>query len=396
MANFGKKATQQGGGSTGGNGGGFDAAAWNEWNKYINEEVIDGEWVKQPNGKFKKEATVIGVLNYIQFLGSQPQADAAMLSKEEKPAEGEEFSAEELAVMKKNPTNYYAWVDDYKDGKKTTVRKKFWPKNPEEELIFAVDFPTLEVDYAKHPMAAEGAAEDKKAYRIDYNGKDFKDKTQLGRHITNEVHWKSKKFGDKDVKYKIATAAGIIDEYMKDDHDISHLVQATCNWTVQVTKTVMEKEGKEVVFYNQKILNPTAILDIKERSGVYSKEEQLADLPEVPPFCGIMMNDGDYPKENLTQVREMWWNIAKQATTFDRNEGTDRDGEWICGEGWEGSDLEKAYKKLGLNKESDKKAQQQASKPVQKAASSAPKEEPKQQVPSYKEEPMDFDEDIPF
>ncbi|CAH9012965.1 conserved hypothetical protein [Vibrio phage 249E41-1] len=401
---FGKKAVQQGGntGSTKG-GGNFDATAWNEWNSYINEEVLDGSWVKQPNGKFKKEIEAIGVLNFIMDIGTQSQGDASMESKLAKPEENEEYSAEELAEMEKYPSNYFKWVDDYRDGKKLKVRKKFWPQQPEAELIFAVDFPALQADYSKHPMADEGASEDLKAYRIDYNGKDFKDKTQLGRHITNEVHWKTKKFNDKDVKYKIASAGGFIDEYMNDGHDLAHLVQAKTNWTIVVTKTVKTTDdGKEIVYYNQSIKDPAPIVDIKERSGVYTAEEQIKDLPAHPEFCGILLNGGEYTKEQLTEVRGMWWGIAKQASTFDRNEGTTRDGEWIVGEGWDGSDLEKAYIKFGFNEAvSSQNNTQGVSGSQGDSSNKAPtpqhkapeKQESVKDAPTYNEPPLDFDDD---
>ncbi|CAH9013084.1 conserved hypothetical protein [Vibrio phage 277E43-1] len=400
---FGKKAVQQGGNTGSNNGGGnFDATAWNEWNSYINEEVLDGSWVKQPNGKFKKEIEAIGVLNFIMDIGTQSQGDASMESKLAKPEENEEYSAEELAEMEKYPSNYFKWVDDYRDGKKLKVRKKFWPQQPEAELIFAVDFPTLQADYSKHPMAEEGGTEDLKAYRIDYNGKDFKDKAQLGRHITNEVHWKTKKFNDKDVKYKIASAGGFIDEYMNDGHDLAHLVQAKTNWTIVVTKTVKTMDdGKEIIYYNQSIKDPAPIVDIKERSGVYTAEEQIKDLPAYPEFCGILLNGGEYTKKQLTEVRGMWWGIVKQASTFDRNEGTTRDGEWIVGEGWEGSDLEKAHIKFGFNESGSSQNNTQGGdtkgiqKPVQESKP-AQNEAPQQAQPQYNETPMDFDDDIPF
>ena len=397
---FGKKVVNP---STGNSDSNYDSSQWDAWNQHVYEEVFEGEWNKLPNGKQRKEINAVGVLNFILDVGTQAQGDASMESKLAKPAQGEEYSAEELAEMEKYPTNYFKWVDDYRDGKTVTVRKKFWPKQPESELIFAIDFPAHKADYSKHPMAnGEGES---KAYRIDYNSKDFKDKSQVGKHITNDVHWKTGKFSDKDIKYKIATAAGNVEEYIADSHDLAHLVQATCNWTIVLTKDVREKDGKTYTNYYESIKDPAVITDIKFQGKVFAtKDDQLKLKEEAPEFCGILLNGGDYSKEQLQQVRGMWWNIAKQAKVFDRNEGTDRDGEWIVGEGWEGSDLEKAYKEFGFDTQQSSQASQQGESNKQGNGSSkseapqqkAPeKKEPVKQAPVYNEPPMDmsFDDD---
>lgn len=386
---FGKKAATPVSNGNGGGSGNYDPSQWDAWNAHVYEEVFDGEWTTLSNGKQRKEVVAVGVLNMIFDIGTQAQGDASMESKLAKPEEGEEYSAEELAEMEKYPTNYFKWVDDYRDGKKITVRKKFWPKDPESELIFAIDFPAHKADYSKHPMA-DGVGETK-AYRIDYNGKDFKDRSQLGKHITNTPHWKTKKFSDKDIKYKIATAAGVIDTYMNDGHDLAHLVQATCNWTVVITKEVKERDGKTFTNYYESIKNPSPISDIKFQGKVFAtKEEQLALKDEAPEFCGILMNGGEYSKDQLRQVRGMWWGVAKQAAAWDKGAKLGWDNSVMEGEGWEGSDLEKAYKEFGFDSQGENVPSAPAEKPKQ---TSVKEEKVATPQPTYNEPPLDFDDD---
>lgn len=378
MAGFSKKVKQESGN---GGAGAISGEAWDAWNSYSQWDILDVTPQTLPNGSELKEMQVIGVLNFISELGSQPQDDASMKSTLTLPEEGEDYSQEEIDEMKKYPSNYFKWVDEYKDGKKLNVRKKFWPKNPEEELIFAVDFPELMVDYGKHP-ANDTENVEMKPLRIDYNDHDFKDRTKLGRHITNEVNYKTGKFSDKDIKYKITSACGNLEEYQNDQHDLSHLVQATCYWTVKMTKKVTDKG----TYYNTKIVDPAPIQDIKARGKVVATvAEQLEDAKCDVPFCGILMNEGEYPEENLRQMRKMWIDLAQQATTFDRNVDSNREGEWICGVGYEGSDLQKALEKFTTV--TDKPKSVVPSKPAEK--------EP-EPVPTYNEPPINFDDDIPF
>lgn len=377
---------------TGNGGGNISGEAWDVWNAYLWDK-LDVTPTKNSNGKEIKEYEAVGVLNYIQELGCQPQEDASMKSKVAVPEDGEDNSAEELAVMSERPNNYFKWNEFWKDGKKVTERHVCWPKEPEEELILAVDFGgDLMIDYSLHPAAEEGGAEDLKPFRIDYNGKW---QQAIQRHVTNEVHWKTGKFNEKDIKYKITAACGNIEEYQADGHDLAHLVQATCNWTIVMTKNT--KDGN--TYYNTSIKDPAPVQDIKTRKDVYTAAEQIEDAKIDTPFCGILFHGGEYDEDQLKQMRGMWHNIAKQAIQFDKNEGTTRDGEWLKGMNYEDSDLAKACKKFKIGESTQGGGQAKAQpKPENKAPikKEVKPEKIPEKVETYNEPPLGWDEDIPF
>lgn len=388
---FSKKVqTNQGGSSISGD-------QWNEWNEHL-WKALDVEPFAGAGGKMVKEATEIGVLNFIMELGSQSDQFAKMKSKVAPPKDGEEFSSEELAEMEKRPNNKYFWDSEWRDGVQHKVRKVKWPVDPEEELVLAIDFPMVKIDYSKHP-AANGVGETK-PLRIDYNGRgkgEFKHSFQ--RRVSNEVNWKTGAFGNNDIKYKIAQAVGNLEEYKNDSHDLAHLVQATTNWTIRATRT--EKDGN--VYYDMTIKNPEKIQDIKTRKDTYTVAEQLEDAQCDVPFCGILMDSGDYPEENLTQVRAFWWEKAKQAVTFDKNEGKEGKDPWIKGLGWDGSDLQKAYDSISNDKPSQKPVEQPQGTPSQEgkqtpAQSSKPVEKPAQEPDAMfnSAEEDDWSDDVPF
>ena len=374
-----KVVTNQGGSSA-------SSEEWDTWNE-TQWDLLDVTPQKLANGKEVKEVDVIGIVNFIAELGTLPQEDASMKSDKPHPKEGEENSPEELAVMDERPNNYYSWVDKWSNGTKVQERHVHWPQEPSEELVIAVDFPSIKVNYGAHP--ASDGVEDIKPLRIDFNGKW---KQSFQRTITNEVHWKTNKFGDNDIKYKIASACGNLEEYQNDGHDLAHLVQATCNWTIKMTRNVTDK----ATYYSVEIKDPSAIQDIKERAGTYTKQQQLDNIDCDVEFCGILFNGGEYPIENLQQMREFWWSKAKQSVEFDKNEGTARDGEWLKGCFWDESDLGKAYKALGLGEKTSQnkpKQEQKASNPAPKKPQAKKEESPAKPKEQYNEPAMDFDDD---
>ena len=380
-----KQETTQSTGST-------SSGDWDTYNEAI-WDAFDVDSIIDAKGKEVKSGDVIGVLNYIQELGNQPQAPASMKSNVAAPKEGEDNSPEELARLVDFPNNWFAWEDEWKDGKKTSVRKVLWNQQPQETLVLAVDFPDIKVDYGLHPMA-DGEGSDIKSFRIDYNGKY---KGVFERTVSNEVQWKTGKFGDKDVKYKIATACGILKEYQDDGHDLAHLVQATCNWEVVMTKNV--NDGK--TYYNIKIKNPSAIQDIKTRKETYTIAEQLEDTMKGfdIPFTGILFDaeEDHYSKDQLQGIRGFWLDEAKKAVQIDKNEGTNREGTWLFGVNWVDSGLAKACKKFGIDGNSGTK--------LTTSSSSQSNTTTKTDKPSgsgntpkvVAQEPVDdYEDDIPF
>ena len=316
---------------------------WDTYNKHV-WDAFDVDAIIDAKGREVKSADVIGVVNFIMELGNQPLPPFSMKSNVPVPSDDEEHSAEELARLEKFPNNWYEWVDEYDKGKQVRTRKIFWNQDPQESLVLGVDFPEIKVDHNSHP-ASEEEGENLKPLRIDYNGK-FKNAFE--RQISNEVNWKTGKFGDKDIKYKITTACGTLQDYQDNGHDISYLVQATCNWEVVMTRN--ESDGK--TYYNIKIKNPTAIQDVKTRKEVYTVAEQIEDNKCDVPFTGIFFDtddDSHYSKDQLQQVRSFWWEEAKKAIQIDKNEGSNREGTWLKGVNWADSSLCAAYKKFGFD-----------------------------------------------
>lgn len=379
---FSKKVqTQQGNGAASGDWETYNNAVW---------AAFDVDSSVNAKGKEVKEGDVIGVLNFIQELGNQPLPPASMKSNFPVPAEGEDNSPEELARLVDYPNNWFAWDSEWKDGVKTQVRKVYWNQNPQETLVLAVDFPSIQVDYGLHPASPDGT--DIKPFRIDYNGKY---KGVFERTVTNTPNWKTGKFGDKDVKYKIATACGNLAEYQEDQHDLAHLVQATCNWRVVMDKNT-DANGK--TYFNVKIKEPTAIKDIKTRKDNYTVAEQLEDNKCDVAFCGILFDGSDYAKEDLLQVRDFWWEEAKKAVQFDKNEGTARTGNWFEGMDWKDSGLAKAYALHGFGENTPAQSSSQGNAATQSGGDGGSVPEKKEPAKvELSESGIDFDEDsIPF
>jgi hypothetical protein len=367
---------------------GSGSASSEDWNVY-NEAIwntFDVVPTKDAKGREVKTGNVIGVLNFIMELGNQPLAPASMKSNFPAPSGDDKNSPEELARLVDYPNNWFDWDTEYKNGVATKIRKVYWNQDPQETLVLAVDFPELQMDYSLHP-SSENESADIKPLRIDYNGK-FKG--VMERNVSNEVLWKTGKFGEKDVKYKIATACGILEAYQNDEHDIGHLVQATCNWKVVMTKNV---DG-EKVYYNVKITDPSAIQDIKMRNDVYTVAQQIEDLRGIPEFTGVFFDGDDdhYSAEQLQQVRGFWWDEAKKAIEFDKNKGTAREssGTWLKGMDYANSGLARAAKKFNVGGDAPKAGDD---KPQ-----TTPKNDPvvTPKVTTGTKDEIDFDNDIPF
>ena len=360
---------------------------WDTWNA-LNWDALDCTSTVNSSGKEIKELDVIGTVGFIMELGNQKQADASMTSTLPAPAEGVDNSPEELAKLVDFPNNYFCWKDEYDNGKMKRTRKVCWPLNPEEQLIIAVDFPDLKLDYSLHP-ACTVEGEDIKPMRIDVNGK-FKNSFE--RTISNSPNWKTGLFSPKDLKYKLTSAVGMLSEYQNNGHDLSYLVDLQCNWTVVMTKNV--KDGK--TYYNTKIKNPSPVSDVKTRGSVYTVAEQLEDNKSPVDFCGILFDSTDdhYSKEQLQQVRSFWLQEASKAVEFDKNIGSNREGQWLEGMDYADSGLCKAIKKFGLDS-TDKSPTPSGVKKVETKPAAEPKKIDTASEENTVEED-EFDQDIPF
>ncbi|MCP4985584.1 MAG: hypothetical protein GY928_05775 [Colwellia sp.] len=391
MSGFSKEAVavENNGNGTGGAKVDITNDQWNTWND-VSWSALPFSSTKAPNGSEVKQGKLLGYVNFIMEIGNQ-EREVQLDSNLALPKEGEENSPAELARMESHKGNYFKWVDDYKDGEKTSKRKLCW-KVYEEELVMAVDFPSVKVDYNLHPANTE-EGENIKPLRIDYNGKW---KNAFNRTIVNDTNWKTNQFGDKDIKYKITAANGTLEEYKQSNHAMGYLVQVPCSWTVKMSKKV----NGEAIFYNTEIKDPEAVVDIQERSGVYTAKEQLADTPNTEDFCGILFNgeEDSYSKEQLEQARGFWWSKAMQAVQIDKNEGSNREGNWFKGTNWSDSNLAKACEKFEIKLPQVKGQSQQPQQQAQQTPAEKKVDQPKQEPVQY-QKPAQFDEEedqIPF
>lgn len=323
--------------------------AWgvHQWDALKVSEVNKGD------GKFEKKITVIGTLNFLMELGFQPDNFMQMKSNINAPTGSAVNSPEELERIKSFPSNEFYWDISYKDGKEIKERKVRWPIFPESEIVLAIDFPSIKLNYALHPYSkSEEGVEDINECRIDYNGRW---NGAFNRKINNSVNYKTKRLSDKSIQYQIATACGNLEEYIKDGHQLADLAGVVCNWTIKMTKKI---QGDKVFYSDLEISAPTAVQDIQERSGVFTVAEQLAVNKSEQEVCGIQLNGGSYSVEELKQVRFMWWKKVMKAVMFDKNEGSNRTGEWLEGANWADSDLCKACIELGIELPHSKGEQQ--------------------------------------
>ena len=359
-----------------------DAGKFTTWGEH-QWEALDVTEVNKGGGKFEKKYDFIGTVNFLMELGYQPDNMMVMKSNINAPAEGEDYSPEEIARMKDFPKNEFFWDTEYDaNGKSSSVRKVKWPIFPEEEIVIAVDFPAIKLNYALHPYSnAEEGTEDIKECRIDWNGRW---KGAFNRKINNTPNWKTKRLGDKSVQYKIATACGNLETYINDGHQLADLAGAVCNFTVKMTKKV---DGDKVFYSDMEISNPTPIQDIKGRHP-YTIAEQLEDNKSSNEVCGIQLNGGTYEEDELKQVRFMWWKKVMQATQFDKNEGSNRTGEWLEGANWADSDLAKACAKFKIDLPN-----QGGSQPAQENSAKESTVKPKEDKPAPKKEGS-FDEEV--
>lgn len=416
MATFSMRAKSQGGNSGSGNGGGnFDPEKYNAWNKYQFEDCFKAKEVDRGNGKKRKQKTMVGVVNLIMDLGTPPANPNMWKVKEDHvpPAKGEEYSQYELDFMKANAGTDFVWADDWDaNNKKITVRKQTSPQDPVQEFGFAIDFPSIMVDYSKAPWAAEGAEPDLRPYRISANGFMFGDRNKIGKHLQFEKNWKTNEVSDKNFIRKIAIAAGIDAELVESDFDIGTLAGAVCNFKV----TFDLSEGDRV-FLNDSLSTPSAIEDIElPDDSIYSAEAQKEKALSTEGLCdftGILLNGMEYTDEMLAMVAGDKFKYIKRAElskSYDKTV-TAKDGKVHTfedlGVEYATSDFKKALDKYLAKKEANKSeggSEKKASKPTEKKA--APKPEPKPEpkkepAPQSNNEPtyndgMDFDDEIPF
>ena len=427
MVQFSKKAKQA---NTGGSTGNVDQDAWNAWNEYL-FELMKGKEVDRGNGRFRKSKNCIAVVNMIMDFGTPPCADSEWDVKPEHvmPIEGEDYSQYELDYMEEHAGSDFITTKDWdanainskgKKGMMVEVRKQTSKRNPVQEYGLCIDVPSILVDWSKHPLAAEGAGEDLRPYRISLNGFMFGNRKKIGRALQFETDFRSGEVSEKNYIRKIAIAAGIDAELVESEFDIGELAGAVCNF--QVTFDISRGDR---VFLNDSASKPVAIEDIEypdpQNDGemaVFSSEAQIKKALAVEglqEFTGILLNDMEYDDEMFSMIYGDKFNFvarAKESDTFIVTRKSDGE-EFELGTSYDTSDFKKAFdeyceKRDGDKKKTDNKAKADKKKAVKEEVKDTPakKETPKPKTtkkPEPEELPEDdmddgedFDDDIPF
>ena len=377
-----------------------DASEWNAWNEY-QYSCFDMTELSLANGKKRKEADMIGVVNFIMDLGYPAAADSEWNTKVALPAEGEEYSPEELKSMEENPTWDYVWSQEWdaSANKMVKKRKQTSPSYPQQEFGIAVDFPQVRVDYSKHPYS-DSDEPMIRPYRVSLNGT-FRGEVQ--RPIPFDGSFREIK--PTNLVHKICTAAGRGAELVSSGYDIATAAEAVCNFQLR-----MDLSEGDKVFLNDSVSKPSVIQPIKERGGsVYSVEEQIEDALKdsgIIPFTGILLDGMEYTDEMLDMVQYDRYGFIKRAETSKLFEisGTKKDGEAYCfekGLDYESTDFAKALaafkdKKAAEKGENTSQSTPKQSSPQESAKTKAPE---KVATPKPSEPELDdgnWDEDIPF
>ncbi|AUR92172.1 hypothetical protein NVP1170O_059 [Vibrio phage 1.170.O._10N.261.52.C3] len=369
---FGKKPTQgQGGGS-----GSSDVTPeqWQEWNKYV-WECIDLDVEDRGNDRMRKEAFQVGVVSFILELGYQPTI-GKYKTKVAEPEGDEEYSAEEREYMEKYVGSDFIWEKDYQTNK--MERKQTMPRF-DEEYVVCVDYPDILIDYSKHPYS-QSEGEDLRPLRVDANGW-FKDDFQ--RHISFSLN-RQKELSDKNFFYKVASAAGVLDQFKADDYDLATLAGVAANFKLRA-----DFDGN---FLNLFIAGaPEKVSDIKVQGRVVAKaEDMLVNVGRVS-FTGILLDDEDgYTDDMLKEVRYNWKRKLEACVSYQPS--PEKFPDFWLGVDWEDTKLCKALKAFEGNRPSsggdsgeEKPAKKEAPKKGTPSKVEVKKEEP--------EEPMAFDDD---
>lgn len=370
-----------------------DSEAWGEWNKY-QYDCFSAKEKEMANGKLRKEKTLIGQVNLIMDLGTPPAPDNKWATKCALPLEGEEYSQEEIEWKEKNPTHDFIWDEEWDETlrKRVPVRKQTSPSYPSQEFGVAVDFPQILIDYSKHPNSTTDV-EDLRPLRISLNGSFHQ---QFPKPITFDGSYKP--VSDKNLIYKICSAAGREKELLDSQFDIGVAAEARCNFLVRLD--LKEKDNGGYNLYPS-ASKPTPVEDIDVAGVELSAEQQVEgvfkDKP-LSPFVGILLNGQEHTDEMLTMLGKDTFGYVKRASESKQFNisGISKAGKEYSfdkGVDYLGSDFQKAWDKFsGENTGS--------------ANSTPPKETPEKQeapakvdtTPSMPEEDvdgLDFDE-IPF
>jgi len=389
-----------------GSGNGVSQEERNAWNLY-QFECFNAKAKELANGKKRKEKSLIGVVSYIQDLGFPPAKDSEWTTKCALPAEGEEYSQEELDWKEKNPTHDFVWSTEYNENTKKNerVRKQTSPSFPQQEYGITVDFPQVMIDHSKNPNESMRHLGEK-PLRVCLNG-------STGFHSdfykTIVFDGSYKKVSDKNLVYKICVAAGREQELISSEYDIATLAEAVCSFTVKADlddRDYNEEDGSGKVSVYFSCSKPAEVQDLDmPDDSVFTAEQQIKkafDGKELMPFIGALLDDVSHLEEDqLKYIAFDSYGFLKRASTSKTfliegvSKKTGNEYSFEKGVDYQGSALEQAISKIKgeasqqQNNSQEGDGSSKESKPAQKAPVKQ-KEVVKSNSPM--EPPIDFDD----
>lgn len=366
---------------------------WGAWNEYyynllnVDEKPsTNGEGIVK-QGYFNKTKNLVGIANVFVDCGLQEQKDSEYDSKEALPAEGEENSAEELAVMAKYPSNYYKWVE----GK----RKKVIPNKPTQEYCIMFDFPSVMVDWTKHPMENLHSL-GKKPLRVSYNGFSFFGGVKgFSRRLPFDPDYKTKLLSTKTPLYKMAAAMGVEDVYTNSGYNLSTLGGKACKFDVVISRNT--KDGKS--YYNTDIRNMSKIVAIEAGEIQVSVEQQIPKCDIEPQAILLNLPEGkSYNEAALGSVKYDKGLRAVLPHMKSFKPSPEKFPDFVLGVDWNETGLSKV---LDWGNTAPQQQPEKTSTPtdtntsVESKPSEKVTEKPVTKV-NPMEPPIDFEDDIPF
>lgn len=319
MSKFKKKAkVQTGGGSS------ISNEDWKKWNDYVydcvQEATEDGDEPLQP-------CFISGIVD----------------SGTQSPAEAE---------------REYDWEDTDQQNKLIKVGvgrvegDKFYVKNRDNDtIVMTVDFPTVMIDYAKHP-ASDSDEEDLKPYRALLAGDWDGAATPIALNPADDG------YNAKSRIAKLAKATGIVKKgKVPKDFDLGELLGG--EFMMNITAEWSEDDK----FMNVRTADPTA-------------KPKAIPMPEhnIEPFAVMM--DGDNEEEDLKQVNGK---ILKRLQLAKE---------------WDDSELKKELEKMGRLSGSNDNEESSDKKPAKKVTKpSKVEQEPDEDLADESDNPFALDDE---
>ncbi len=421
------KQTQTGGNSD------FDAEAYQAWNEHIHAQHPAKKGVEKGTKNIKTK-TMIGITNYIQDLGTPPAADSEWDVKPEhiSPLEGEEYSQYELDYIEEYKAKGRSvdfiwgrkWDKEANKGKggNVEVRLQTSPADNKQEYGVCVDFPQWPVNFALHPNAPEGSADNWRPMRVSLNGKPFNGQIRpipfetVQKKIDGK--WQDVGISENNLLRKIAVAAQLDEDLVSSEWDIGTLAEATCNFKVKSDLNITD-DGR--CFFSASASMPSAIEEVElPDETTFTVDAQIKGAMskcELAPFTGILLDmDMEEYTDELLKMLHSTGTAHSYNKRMELSEQTIKSGvkdgkEWEFPKGvdYKTTNLCKAYTKWLAKqdkKNTNSKAAGSTSKSEESKSQSKPppkKEEAKKSspetIPSEPEEGnegLDFDDEIPF